>query len=189
MRAWIARGCALLLLSMIATALVSVPVAGATVGSSASLSTDRPIIEPGSPDPLNCTIRATIPEIDNVVSAAWSPDSSALALVHTANVASRKTVTGYEEDQRVAVFNVATGRLRDLGHGNRPSWSATGALLAYWDDDGSIHVLLSGQIVAELDASQPGFGWNGDALLYWKGDEIREWSMGVKWTLAHVRED
>ena len=150
---------------------------------------DRPSLEPGIPDPLNCTVRATIPQIDNVVSAGWSPDSSALALVHTVNVPSRRTVTGYDEDQRVAVFNVATGRLRDLGHGNRPSWSASGALLAYWDDDGSIHILLSGQIVAEIDASQPGFGWNGDSLLYWKGDEIREWGSGVSWTLAHVRDD
>ena len=149
-------------------------------------SDERPVVEDGTADPLACTVRAAVPQIDNVVSAAWAPDSSALALVHTVNVPSRKTVTGYEEDQRVAVFNLATGAIRELGHGNRPSWSASGALLAYWDDDGSIHVLLSGQIVAEIDASQPGFGWNGDSLLFWKGDEIREWGAGVVWTLARV---
>ena len=159
------------------------------MGPVVSLPDDRPGVDPSIPDPLNCTVRATIPAIDNVVNAAWAPDSSALALVHTVNVPSKKTVTGYEEDQRVAIFNLATGKVRELGHGNRPSWSASGALLAYWNDDGSIHILLSGEIVAEVDASQPGFGWNGDALLYWKGDEIREWTMGVKWTLARVRED
>jgi hypothetical protein len=156
------------------------------VGSRASLSDERPTLEPGLPDPLNCTVRATIPQIPNVVAAVWSPDSSAIALVHTVNVPSRKTVTGYDEDQRVAILNVSTGAIRELGHGNKPSWSASGALLAYWNDDGSIHVLLSGEIVAEIDASQPGFGWNGDSLLFWKRDEIREWGAGVMWTLARV---
>jgi len=61
--------------------------------------------------PSNPTVNSgSPPQIDNVVSAAWSPDSSAIALVHTVNVPSRKSVTGYEEDQRVAVLNVATGR-------------------------------------------------------------------------------
>jgi len=156
------------------------------VGSSVSLSTDRPVPEEGAPDPFSCQVRAAHPQIDNVTTAAWSPDSSSLAIVHIVTIPSRTTVTGYEEDQRVAIYNVATGRIRELGRGNRPSWSASGALLAYWSEDGSIHILLSGEIVAEIDASQPGFGWNGDALLYWKGDEIREWDSGVKWTMAHV---
>ncbi|HAF10181.1 MAG TPA: hypothetical protein DCK98_08895, partial [Chloroflexi bacterium] len=47
-------------------------------------------------------------------------------------------------------------------------------------------VIVSGEIVAEVDASEPGFGWSGDQLLYWKNDEIRVWTLGVKWTLAHV---
>jgi murein DD-endopeptidase MepM/ murein hydrolase activator NlpD len=138
------------------------------------------------PDPLSCRVRAAHPQIDNVTTTAWSPDSSAVALVRIVTVPSRKTITGYEEDQRITVLNVVTGKTRDLGRGSRPSWSASGALLAYWDQDGSIHILLSGEIVAEIDSSQPGFGWNGDALLYWKGDEIRVWDSGVKWTMARV---
>ena len=116
--------------------------------------------------------------VENVTTTAWSPDSTAIALVHTVNVPSRTTITHYEEEQRVAVYTVATGKLRDLGRGSKPIWSATGALLAYWDDDGSIHVLVSGEIVAEIDASQPGLGWSGDALLYWKGAQIRAWESG-----------
>ena len=156
------------------------------MGSSVSLLGDRPSLDNGTPDPLNCTVRATAPQIDDVTAAAWAPDSSAIAFVHTVNIPSRKTITGYEEQQRVATLNLATGAIRELGLGNKPSWSASGAVLAYWDDDGSIHVLLSGEIVAELDASQPSFGWNGDALLYWKGDEIRVWDSGVRWTMARV---
>ena len=128
-------------------------------------------------------------DIANVTTAAWSPDSSALALVHIVTIPSKVTVTGYEEDQRVAILDLSSGKVRELGRGSRPSWSASGALLAHWSEDGSIHILLSGEIVAELDASQPGFGWNGDALLYWKGDEIRVWDSGVVWTMARVARD
>ncbi|HEV2009990.1 MAG TPA: peptidoglycan DD-metalloendopeptidase family protein [Candidatus Limnocylindria bacterium] len=140
-------------------------------------------------DPLNCTDRATLPQLDNVTTTAWSPDSSTLALVHLVSVPSTKTVTGYEEDQLVSVFDVATGALRDVGHGSRPTWSASGAYLTYWNADGNIRILRSGQVVAQLDASQPGLGWNGDSLLYWFDDEIRVWDSGVRWTLARVESD
>ena len=151
-----------------------------------ALPDDRPSRPGAIGDPLNCTDRSTIPDIQNVTATAWSPDSSALALVHTVAVPSKTTVTGYEEEQRLGVLNVATGALRDLGKGNRPSWSATGTYLAYWNDDGSIHVMHLGEIVAKIDASEPGLGWNGDALLYWFHDEIRVWDSGVTWTMARV---
>ena len=189
MRARSVRGVAVLFILIVANLIVCAPAAGSTGSPLGRSADDRPVVEDGTPDPLNCTVRATPPQIDNVVNAAWRPDSAALAYVHTVNVPSPKTVTGYEEDQRVATLDVATAKIRELGHGSKPSWSATGALMAYWDDDGSIHILLSGEIVAEVDASQPGFGWSGDQLLYWKDDEIRVWTLGVKWTLAHVDPD
>ena len=164
-------------------------VARSSVSSFLSLPNDRPSPPGTIADPLNCTDRATIPQIDNVVAEVWSPDSNSIALVRTIVVPSKKTVTGYEEDQRLGVLNVSTGAIRDLGHGSKPSWSASGALLAYWDDDGSIHVVRSGELVGKIDASQPGFGWSGDALLYWFGDEIRVWDGGVKWILSRVASD
>src|SRR5690242_75014 len=121
-----------------ANLVVCAPAAASSVGSSVRQSDERPIIDDGTPDPLNCTVRATPPQTDNVVAAAWRPDSAMLAYVHTVNVPSKKTVTGYEEDQRVATLDIASGKVRELGHGGKPSWSATGALMAYWDDDGSI---------------------------------------------------
>src|SRR5260221_4682144 len=184
-----ARGGVVLLLVAIFTSIVSLPAVATTVGPIDSLSNDQPTPEEGPPDPLSCQVRAAHPQIDNVTTAAWSPDSTALAVVHVVTIPSKTTVTGYEEDQRVAILNLATGRVRELGRGNRPSWSASGALLAYWSEDGSIRILLSGEIVAEIDASQPGFGWNGDALLYWKNDEIREWVSWVKWTVARISTD
>jgi murein DD-endopeptidase MepM/ murein hydrolase activator NlpD len=188
-RALLARGAALLFVFVIVATFVCAPAAGSTVGSLPLLSNDLPSPNDGTTDPLDCTHRMKIPQVDNVITATWSPDSSAIALVRTINVPSKKTVTGYEEAQRVSVMNVATGAIRDLGRGSKPSWSASGALLAYWDDDGSVHVLLSGEIVAELDASQPGLGWSGDSLLYWKGDEIRTWSSGVVHAVATIDDE
>jgi hypothetical protein len=189
-RAWIAVAGTLIFASILAgTSFVRAPVTRSSETSFLLLPDDRPSRPNAIAAPLNCTDRATLPQIDNVTAVAWSPDSSALALVRVATVPSRKTVTGYEEDQRFGVMNVATGAIRELGHGNRPAWSASGAFLSYWDEDGSIHVLLSGEIVAEIDASQPGMAWSGDALLYWKGDEIRTWDSGVVRTVARVDPD
>ena len=184
---------ALFFILLATTAFACAPAGQSTDGSLApsdsaflALPDDRPSRPGAIGDPLNCTDRSKIPQIQNVTATAWSPDSSTLALVHTVAVPSTKTVTGYEEDQRLGVLNVATGALRDLGRGNRPTWSGSGAYLAYWNDDGTIHVLHLGEIVAKIDASQPGLGWRGDALLYWFGDEIRVWDSGVSWIMARV---
>jgi hypothetical protein len=174
---------------LLTTALAGAPASRSTESSLVDLPNDRPMAMTAISDPLNCTDRATLPQIDNVTAAAWAPDSSAIALVRVVTVPSKKTVTGYDEEQRFGVLNVATGAIRALGRGNRPAWSASGAYLSYWDDDGSIHVLLSGEIVAEIDASQPGIAWSGDRLLYWKGDEIREWDSGIVRTIATVEAD
>ena len=179
MRAVLHRGSALLFVLTLAALFVCAPAAGATGGSSSLESSELPSPLGGTPDPLNCTARAALPTaVDNVVTETWAPDSSAVALVRTVLVPSAKTVVHYEEEEHVSVLTLSTGALRDLGRGSKPSWSASGALLAYWDDDGSIHVILGGHVVTKIDASQPGLGWSGDALLYWKGDEIRAWDLG-----------
>ncbi|HAF09124.1 MAG TPA: hypothetical protein DCK98_03460, partial [Chloroflexi bacterium] len=59
--------------------LACAPAAASTVSPVAWSANERPPIEDGTPDPLSCTVRATPPEIDNVVAAAWSPDSTTLA--------------------------------------------------------------------------------------------------------------
>jgi hypothetical protein len=174
---------------LVTTAFVPASVVRSTEGSFLDLPNDRPIPPTAVSTPLNCTDRATVPQMDNVTVSAWSPDSSAIAVVRVASVPSTKTITGYEEDQRVGVMNVATGSIRELGRGSRPSWSASGAFLSYWDQDGSIHVLLSGEIVAELDASQPATVWSGDTLLYWKADQIRAWDSGIVRRIATVDPD
>jgi hypothetical protein len=171
---------------LLTTAVVPARVDRSTEGSLLDLPNDRPALSSAVAVPLNCTDRATLPQVDDVTAVSWSPDSTAIALVRVVTVPSTKTITGYEEDQRFGVMKVATGAIRELGHGSRPAWSASGAFLSYWDEDGSIHVLLSGEIVAEIDATQPGMVWSGESLLYWKGDEIRAWDSGVMRTVATV---
>jgi hypothetical protein len=174
---------------LLTTAFVPAPIDRPTEGSLLDLPNDRPAAPTAVAVPLNCTDRATLPQVDNVTAMAWSPDATAIALVRIVTVPSTKSITGYEEDQRFGVMTVATGAIRELGHGSRPAWSASGAFLSYWNEDGSIHVLLSGEIVAEIDASQPGMVWSGEALLYWKGDEIRAWDSGVVRAVAAVDPD
>ncbi|MDQ6859201.1 MAG: peptidoglycan DD-metalloendopeptidase family protein [Chloroflexota bacterium] len=179
-----------LLTSSIAVAMIAcAPAAQPTVSSPLSLPDDRPSAPTVLSDPLNCTDRATGPAIQNVTVTTWSPDSKTLALVHTVNIPNAQSIVGYEEDQRVALFDIESGALRDIGRGNRPTWSPTGAYLAFWSTDGMVHVTQGGQLVAKIDSTQPGIGWNGDRLLYWLGDEIRVWDAGTSWILSRVAPD
>jgi murein DD-endopeptidase MepM/ murein hydrolase activator NlpD len=137
-------------------------------------------------DMLRCTDRATIPALDNVTNAMWSPDSSAVAMSRIAVVPSHTTVTGYEEALRLTVYYLGSGRVQELGQGSLPQWSGSGAYLSYWRDDGYLYVNLAGTIAGTIEASSPQVRWSGDDLYFWYADEIRVWHEGVARTVAHV---
>jgi peptidase M23-like protein len=137
-------------------------------------------------DLLRCTDRATIPAIGNVTDAEWSADSSAVATSRIAVVPSHTTVTGYEEDLRITVYYLGTGRVQEIGQGSRPQWSGSGAYLSYWRDDGYLYVNLNGTIAGIIEAASPQVRWSGDDLYYWYADEIRVWHEGVARTVARV---
>src|SRR5690348_14142501 len=80
-----------------------------------------PHVEPG--DPLACVVRAPTPSIDNAFDAKWSPDSKTLVVTRIVTIPNAKTVTGYEEDQRLSTLDVTTGVVRDLGRGSKATWS------------------------------------------------------------------
>jgi hypothetical protein len=147
---------------------------------------DRPLRVTTPVDMLRCTDRATIPALDNVTNATWSPDSTAVAMSRIAVVPSRTTITGYEEQLRLTVYYLRTGRVQDIGEGSRPQWSGSGAYLSYWRDDGFLYVNLAETIAGAIEASSPEVRWSGDDLYYWYDDEIRVWHEGVAQTLAHV---
>jgi murein DD-endopeptidase MepM/ murein hydrolase activator NlpD len=140
-------------------------------------------------DMLQCTDRATIPALDNVTNAVWSPDSNAVAMSRIAVVPSRTTITGYQENVRLTVYYLRSGRVQELGRGRLPEWSGSGAYLSYWRDDGYLYVNLAGTIAGTIEASSPQVRWSGDDLYFWYADEIRVWHEGVATTVAHVDPD
>ena len=137
-------------------------------------------------DPLSCTERAVIPQIDQVTNAKWSPSSSELAVSRFVVAPSTRTITGYREEQVITVLDLRSGGLRDLGPGRLPEWSGSGAYLSYWSPTGHLHINRSGTIAARLDASVPDVRWKGDDLYFWYEDEIRVWNSGVTRTIARV---
>src|SRR5438552_15036432 len=90
-----------------------------------SLPDDRSARSTTGADPLRCTDRATIPQIDYVTNAKWSADSGALAVSRIVTIPSSVTISGYEEDLRVPVLTLATGAMRELGQGSRPEWAGS----------------------------------------------------------------
>jgi len=140
-------------------------------------------------DPLRCTDRVAIPTIEHVFEAAWSSDSNAIAVSRIVTIPSRTTITGYEEDQRLSVLSLRTGRVRDIDQGSLPQWSASGAYLSYWKDDGYLWVRLGTTVAAIIDSSSKNVRWVGDELYYWYFDEIRRWKDGTVTTVARVDPD
>src|SRR2546429_4546553 len=150
---------------------------------------DRALRATAPVDMLRCTDRATIPALDNVTNAIWSPDSSAVAMSRIAVIPSHTTITGYEEELRITVYYLGSGRVQEIGQGQRPEWSGSGAYLSYWRDDGYLYVNLDGTIAWTIEASSPNVRWNGDDLYFWYADEIRVWHDGVATTVSHVDPD
>jgi len=158
-------------------------------GAVGLLPEDHPIRVSAPVDMLRCTERATIPPLDNVTNARWSPDSSAVAMSRIAVIPSHTTITGYEEQLRITVYYLQSGRVQEIGEGSRPEWSGSGAYLSYWRDDGYLYVNLDGTIAGTVEASSPNVRWSGDDLYFWYADEIRVWHEGVAQTVAHVDPD
>ena len=70
---------------------------------------DPPIRAEAVTDPLRCTDRATVSAPADVFEAEWSPDARTLALSKITTIPSDRTITGTEEDQRLVLFDIATG--------------------------------------------------------------------------------
>jgi murein DD-endopeptidase MepM/ murein hydrolase activator NlpD len=177
------------MLAVVVVACTSAPQPSAPQPSEPSaiaLRDDLPQQRSAAVDPLRCTDRATIPTVEHVTTAKWSPDSSAIALTRIVTIPSHQTITGYEEDQRLSVYYLRTGRLRDFGTGNRPEWSESGAYLVYWNDDGRLHVNVDGAAAGIIEASVPAVRWKGEDLYFWHADEIRAWHDGVSRTVSRV---
>lgn len=145
--------------------------------------------QPAPADPLDCTDHVAIPLLEHVIAASWSPDSKALTVARVITIPSRLTITGYEEDPVLSTFDVRAGEIRELGQGNKPLWSGSGAFLSFWKNDGYLHILQGEKTVGRLEVSHPDVRWVDDVLHYWYADEIRTWDRGVTHTVSRVARD
>ena len=176
----------------IATLVACAPVQRASVPTSGSAQltppNDPPLRSQTHSDPLRCTDRATIPALDNVFEAEWSPDSRTLALSKITTIPSDRTITGTEEDQRLVLFDLATGASVERGVGSEPKWSGSGAYVSYWIDESTLWIVKKSSIlpVAVLKPTEPNVQWVGEQLLYWSGGEIRRWENGGTRPIASV---
>jgi hypothetical protein len=188
-------------------ACVAVAAALASLVSVPSLATESPALQAseisygllpddqawrsqnGSGDPLECTDQLPIPPLEHVIVARWSPDSTAIAVARVITIPSRLTITGYEEDPVLSILDVRTGEVRELGQGNKPQWSGSGAFLSFWKNDGYLHILQGDKTVGRLEVSHPDVRWVDDVLYYWYAEEIRTWDRGVTQTVSRVAND
>jgi murein DD-endopeptidase MepM/ murein hydrolase activator NlpD len=142
----------------------------------------------GASDPLSCIERVAIPQIDNALETVWAPDGTHLAFTRIVASSSSRTVTGYEEDPALAILDMASGRITQLGLGKDPRWSASGVYLSFWRA-GHLFVVRGGRAITEVGASMPEVRWVGEQLVYFSGDEIRGWTEAADASISHVSYD
>jgi hypothetical protein len=102
-------------------------------------------------------------------SVAWKADGQELAITEVTNGRSQ-----------VVVLRAADWQGRTLSEGSDPKWSASGARIAF--ARGATIVIAdvaSGRDLASITPAAPGYGWNGDTLLYWGGTSLRGWRDGA----------
>jgi murein DD-endopeptidase MepM/ murein hydrolase activator NlpD len=141
-------------------------------------------------DPLPCTERVAIPQIDNAFDARWSDDSNTIAVSRIVTIPNPRTITGTEEDQRISIVDVANSTVRELGKGSKPTWSGGGIYLSYWrEGSDDLRVILGDRVAGLVPSTQPDARWVGDELYFFHNDEIRVWKNGLSWTVANVLDD
>ena len=143
---------------------------------------------PSGAGAFSCTERITIPDIADVIGAAWSPDGRTLAIDRVVPLPSAR-ITGSPEEFFLDAFDVATGELTPLGVGERQQWSASGRYLAYWSWDGELRIAVGGRVIDLPKATIPDARWVGDTLYYFAKDEIQTWSEAGVRTVAHLPAD
>src|SRR5437773_4088828 len=103
---------------------------------------------------------------------AWSPDSSVLAAT---------SAPSGESLERMTLFYGPDWKAHDIGPGRGPRWSLAGVLAFERPDRaGTLRVVdpHSGQQVAQIDNTSAAYAWDGEALVFFRGNELRAWHDG-----------
>jgi hypothetical protein len=118
--------------------------------------------------PVRCDGVALNAARERFADLAWSPDSMTLAATRLADDGS---------PTRIALMHAPDWNARDIGEGRSPRWSASGELLAFEQAPGMLRVVnvRSGQQLATLASTSNAYAWQGDALLFWRGSQVRAW--------------
>ena len=189
---------ALLLIPLVAAIACGAAVRPTAASSVRPTVSDTPFVAPAADpsqqralatgDPLRCTQRAALPQLNDVFEAEWSPDSRTLALSRITTIPSDTTITGTEEDQRLVLVDLASGSVTERGVGSEPKWSASGTYLSYWIDQTTLWIVKKSSVlpVAVLKPTEPNVQWVGDQLLFFSGALIDEWENGSTRTIASV---
>ena len=184
----LAAGAALACAPVAQASVPTLPAQRASVPTSSPSPTETPIAPQRAGDSLRCTERVTIPQLNDVFEAEWSPNAKLLALSHIVRIPSDETVTGWEEDQRLAIFDTTTGATTERGVGSEPEWSGSGTYLSYWTDQTTLWIVRPGTVlpVGVVTPTEPNIKWIGDEMLFWSGGEIRSWKAGQVTTVSRA---
>ena len=130
----------------------------------------------------NCVERVAMPDLVNVLEAAWSPDGTTLAVKRFERRPSSGP-GGYTENEYLELVDMRTQKVRALGEVEygRPAWSPSGKYLAYWGFKADFLEVMerkTGEVIAKLTPSMPDFRWQADTLLYVEKGTIRQWNGG-----------
>jgi len=165
--AWAAAGSAALV--VIAIALAGRPTAAPIDEKDPGTLAAQPVAtpEPSHDLPSRCDVRvAASPR--NASSVAWKADGQDLAITEIAGGRSQ-----------VVVLHAPDWQGRVLGDGSEPKWSASGTRIAFARGASIVIAdVTTGRDLATLTPGAPGYGWNGDTLLYWGGSSLRGWRDG-----------
>jgi hypothetical protein len=147
--------------------------------------TPEPSFEPFAPPPaavatgalalpVQCAAPIAVAASGRFTDLAWSPDSGTLAAT---------TAPPGESPARITLFYGSDWKAHDIGPGRGPRWSLAG-LLAFERPDraGTLRIVdaRSGHEVGQIADTSGAYAWDGEALVFFRGSELRTWRDGTE---------
>jgi hypothetical protein len=142
-----------------------------------------PSFEPFAPPPAASSVGAlalpvqcdaAVATSGRFVDLAWSADSGTLAAT---------SAPAGESPARITLFYGSDWKAHDIGPGRGPRWSPA-ALLAFERPDraGTLRIVdaHSGHELGQVADTAGAYAWDGETLLFFRGNELRTWRDGTE---------
>jgi hypothetical protein len=124
--------------------------------------------------PAHCDAGIAIAAGGRFTDLAWSADSSTLAAT---------SAPPGESLPRIVLFYGPDWKAHDIGPGRGPRWSA-GGLLAFERPErpGALRIVdaHSGHEVGQIADTASAYGWDAEAVVFFRGGELRTWRDGTE---------